>query len=207
MICLVGGFMDFNKSQTKVNLAKSFAAECQAGARYQFMATMAQTEMLVYIKDTLKMIAKNEMAHAKLFYDYILEKGGECKVQLEADYPYVEANLENSLCEEMKIEKEEFDVIYPEFAKVARDEGFKDIAESFELVARVENTHAKMLKLLCEGYKNKSLYKSKNKMLLKCSNCGHFDYLTESWKECPLCSLGKGNIAIDFSEIFGQKSK
>ena len=198
--------MDFNKSQTKVNLAKSFAAECQAGARYQFMATMAQTEMLVYIKDTLKMIAKNEMAHAKLFYDYIVEKGGECKVQLEADYPYVEASLENSLCEEMKIEQEEFDVIYPEFAEVARKEGFEDIAESFELVARVEETHAQMLKLMCDGYKNKSLYKSKTKRLLKCSNCGHFDYLNESWKECPLCQLGKGYIAIDFSEIFSQKS-
>ena len=199
--------MDFNKSQTKVNLAKSFAAECQAGARYQFMATMAQTEMFVYIKDTLKMIAKNEMAHAKLFYDYIIEKGGECEVKLEADYPYVEPNLENSLCEEMKIEKLEFDTIYPEFAEIARDEGFSDIAESFELVARVENTHAEILKLLCEGYKNKSLYSSKTKRLFKCSNCGHFDYLTENWKKCPLCSLDKGYIAIDFSEIFSKNAK
>ena len=68
--------MNFNDSRTKVNLARSFAAECQAGARYQFMATMAQSESLVYIKDTMKMIAKNEMAHAKLFYDYIIENGG-----------------------------------------------------------------------------------------------------------------------------------
>lgn len=194
--------MNFNESQTKVNLARSFAAECQAGARYQFMATMAQNEMLVYIKDTLKMIAKNEMAHAKLFYDYIVENGGDCKVRLEADYPYVNATLENSLCMEMQIEQEEFDSIYPEFAKTARDEGFDDIADSFELVARVERTHADMLDLLCEGYKNKSLYKSKTKRLFKCSNCGHFDYLTENWKECPLCSLEKGYIAIDFSSIF-----
>jgi rubrerythrin len=80
-----GGIMDFNESQTKVNLAKSFAAECQAGARYQFMATQAQMEGLVYVKDTMKMIAKNEMAHAKLFYDYIIEKSGECVVDLKAD--------------------------------------------------------------------------------------------------------------------------
>lgn len=194
--------MNFNTSQTKENLAKSFAAECQAGARYQFMATMAQTEMLVYIKDTMKMIAKNEMAHAKLFYDYIVDKGGECKVQIEADYPYVNSTLESSLCQEMQVEQEEFDTIYPEFARVAREEGFEDIAESFELVARVEKTHAEILKLLCDGYKNKSLYKSRMNRLFKCSNCGHFDYLTENWKECPLCHLGKGYIAIDFSEIF-----
>ena len=194
--------MNFNESQTKVNLAKSFAAECQAGARYQFMATMAQNENLVYIKDTMKMIAKNEMAHAKLFYDYIVENGGDCKVSLEADYPYVNADLENSLCMEMQIEQEEFDTIYPEFAETAREEGFGDIAESFDLVARVEKTHAEILDMLCEGYKSKSLYKSKTKRLFKCSNCGHFDYLTENWKECPLCSLEKGYIAIDFSEIF-----
>ena len=199
--------MNFNESQTKENLAKSFAAECQAGARYQFMATMAQTEMLVYIKDTMKMIAKNEMAHAKLFYDYIVEKGGECKVQIEADYPYVNSNLESSLCQEMKIEQEEFDTIYPEFAAVAREEGFEDIAESFDLVARVEKTHAEILNLLCEGYRNKSLYRSTSKRLFKCSNCGHYDYLTENWKECPLCSLEKGYIAIDFSEVYQKNSK
>mgnify|MGYP003455708117 CR=1 FL=1 len=78
--------MNFNESQTKVNLAKSFAAECQAGARYQFMATQAQMEQLVYVKDTMKMIAKNEMAHPKLFYDYIVQYAGECKVEFEADY-------------------------------------------------------------------------------------------------------------------------
>jgi len=199
--------MNFNESQTKLNLAKSFAAECQAGARYQFMATQAQMEMLVYIKDTLKLIAKNEMAHAKLFYDYIIEKGGESKIDIRADYPYVQPTLEKSLCLEMQIEQEEVDTIYPEFARVAREEGFDDIAESFELVARVEQTHADMLDVLCEGYKNKSLYKSKIKRLFKCSNCGHFDYLTENWKECPLCSLEKGYIAIDFSEIFENASK
>lgn len=194
--------MNFNESQTKRNLAKSFAAECQAGARYQFMATQAQSQMLVYIKDTMKMIAKNEMAHAKLFYDYIVENCGECNVEIEADYPYVQPSLEKSLCLEMEVEQKEFDTIYPEFAKIAREEGFDDIADSFELVARVEKTHAEILSLLCEGYKNKSIYKSKTERLFKCSNCGHFDYLTESWKECPLCSLEKGYIAIDFSEIF-----
>lgn len=194
--------MNFNESQTKVNLAKSFAAECQAGARYQFMATQAQNEMLFYVKDTMKMLAKNEMAHAKLFYNYIVEKGGECKVDLEADYPYAEPKLDVSLCAEKKIEQEEFDTIYPEFAKVAREEGFKDIAESFELVAAVEKTHAEILDYLCKGYKQNSLYKSKAKRLFKCSNCGHIANLTESWNKCPLCSLDKGYVAIDFCDVY-----
>lgn len=199
--------MNFNESQTKVNLAKSFAAECQAGARYQFMATQAQMEQLVYVKDTMKMIAKNEMAHAKLFYDYIVEKSGECVVDLHADYPYVEPSLEKSLCAEMQIEQEEFDTLYPEFARIAREEGFKDIAESFELVAKVEKTHANILEVICEGYKKKSLYKGKVKRMLKCSNCGHLAEQAEGWQECPLCSLNQGYITLDFTEAFEKALK
>lgn len=194
--------MNFNESQTRENLAKSFAAECQAGARYQFMATQAQLEQLVYVKDTMKMIAKNEMAHAKLFYDYIVEKSGECVVDINADYPYVETNLENSLCAEMQIEQEEYDTLYPEFARVAREEGFKDIAESFELVAKVEKTHANILEIICNGYKKNALYKGKSKRILKCSNCGHIAEKTEGWQECPLCSLNQGYITLDFTEAF-----
>ena len=194
--------MKFNESQTKQNLAKSFAAECQAGARYQFMATQAQNEMLVYVKDTLKLIAKNEMAHAKLFYDYIVEKcGDECKVEFGADYPYVDPKLDVSLEKEAEIERDEFENLYPEFARVAREEGYDDIATSFEEVAKVEQTHSEMLKQITSGYKNNNMYSSRSKQLLKCSNCGHIECATDGWKKCPLCSLGQGYIALDFSEV------
>ncbi len=195
--------MDFKKSKTKQNLAKAFAAECQAGARYQFMATQAQNEKLVYVKDTLKQIAKNEMAHAKLFYDYILDKcGEECKVDIEADYAYIQPTLKVSLSAEAEVEQSEFDTVYPAFAKQAKDEGFKDIATSFEAVAKVEKTHAEILKYLSKNYAKNSLYKSKVKKLFRCTNCGHIDNSTEGWKECPICSLEQGNIAIDYSQIF-----
>ncbi len=197
--------MNFNNSETKQNLAKAFAAECQAGARYQFMATQAQNEGLIYVKDTMKQIAKNEMAHAKLFYDYILDNcGEECKVDIEADYAYIQPSLEVSLSAEAEVEQSEFDTIYPEFAKIASKEGYKDIAESFEQVAKVEKTHAEILKYLNKNYVKNSLYKSKLKKLFRCTNCGHIDNLTEGWKECPLCSLEQGNIAIDYSQIFAE---
>lgn len=199
--------MKFNESLTKQNLAKSFAAECQAGARYQFMATQAQNEELFFVKDTLKLIAKNEMAHAKLFYDYIVENSGEkCEVEFNADFPYIDPSLQNSLKEEAKIEREEFDSIYPEFAKIARDEGFKEIAESYELVAEVEKSHAEMLNKILLGYEKKNMYKSRSKTLYKCSNCGHYDCLTEGWKTCPVCSLPEGYIAIDFADVFDKCS-
>ena len=194
--------MDFNNSKTKQNLAHAFAAECQAGARYQFMATQAQNEQLVFIKDTLKMFAKNEMAHAKLFYDYILENsGGECEVNICADYPYVEPALADSLRAEVDIELDEFENLYPKFAEIAKDEGFDDIANSFLVVSKVEKTHAEMLKKLAKGYDKESLYKNRQKVLMKCSNCGHIDLKTNGWQQCPLCLMGQGYIEINFSDV------
>ncbi len=195
--------MDFNKSKTKQNLARSFAAECQAGARYQFMATQAQLEKLTFIKDTMKMLAKNEMAHAKLFYDFIADKSGDiAKVEIVADYPFTEESLENTLKQEAKIENEEFEKIYPDFAKVARSEGFEDIAVGFDLVGAVEKTHAGILNYLYTNYKEKTLYKNKNKVVQKCSNCGHIAYQANGWKKCPLCNFDQGAIQISFSKIF-----
>ena len=194
--------MDFNNSKTKINLAKSYAAECQAGARYQFMATQAQLEKYTFIKDTMKLIAKNEMAHAKVFYDYILEKsGGNCEVTIEADYPYIDPKLDVSLKEESLVEKEEYEKIYPKFAEVARKEGFKDVAETFELIAGVEKTHAKMLEYLAKHYSEKNIYKHSEKTVFKCSNCGHIAYQTDGWKKCPLCSMDQGAIMIDYSAL------
>ena len=195
--------MNFIESQTRKNLAKAFAAECQAGARYQFMATQAQNEKLFFIKDTMKMLAKNEMAHAKLFYDYIVENSGKDSiVEFEADYSYLESKLCISLLKEAEIEKHEFDEIYPTFAEVARQEGYKEIAQSFELVANVENSHARILEHLNKLYSNGKMYESKEKSVFRCTNCGHLAYLNVGWKTCPLCSLDQGYIALDFSKIF-----
>ena len=193
--------MKFKDSKTKENLAKAYAAECQAGARYQFMATKAQSEQLAYIQGTMKMLAKNEMAHAKLFYDYIIDNGGECNILISADYPYVLSDLESSLKAEAEVEREEFEEIYPEFAAIAREEGFEDIAESFDVVAKVEKTHSAILKYLAKNYNSNSYYKSREKILLKCSNCGHIDKGTDAWEICPLCSLGKGYVEINYNPI------
>ena len=85
--------MDFNESVTKINLARSFSAECQAGARYQFVSKMALADDQKFLSDTMKTLAKNEMAHAKLFYDYIVEKGSAKNIGIEAGFPFETAEL------------------------------------------------------------------------------------------------------------------
>ena len=194
--------MEFNDSVTKTNLARSFAAECQAGARYQFMSKKALADNQQFLSDTMKTLAKNEMAHAKIFYDYIIEKsnGSVKNISIEAGFPFEEPELRNSLLEESKIELSEADNIYPSFARIAKDEGFLDIAKSFEMVANVEATHHKILDSLASLYKTNRMYKRTNPTEWKCSSCGYVSIAKESFKECPLCKMPQGYIIIDLEK-------
>lgn len=194
--------MDFNESTTKTNLARAFSAECQAGARYQFMSKMALADQQQFLSDTLKTLAKNEMAHAKVFYDYILQNsGGTVKnIPIEAGYPFGQPELKTSLLEESKIELAEADNIYPSFARIARDEGFCDIAKSFEMVAEVEATHHTILEFLGCLYKNNKMYKRDKETKWKCSSCGLETVGKEGFKECPLCHMPQGYIIINIDK-------
>ncbi|MGN1201168.1 MAG: rubrerythrin family protein [Candidatus Caccovivens sp.] len=194
--------MDFNESVTKTNLARSFAAECQAGARYQFMSKMALQDQQQFISDTMKTLAKNEMAHAKVFYDYILQysNGSVRNIAIEAGFPYEVPELKTSLMEESKTEESEAKNIYPSFARIAKDEGFLDIAKSFDMIASVEDTHSKILAYLATLYKGGKMYKRENRTEWKCSSCGHIEISKEAFKTCPLCHLPQGYVIIDFEK-------
>ncbi len=194
--------MEFNDSTTKINLARSFAAECQAGARYQFMSKMALQNQMQFLSDTMKTLAKNEMAHAKVFYDHILQnsKGNVRNIAIEAGFPFEMPALETSLMEESKNETSEAENIYPSFARIARDEGFIEIAKSFEAISKIEASHARILKYLANLYSKKRLYKRDNPTEWKCSSCGHVEHSKEAYKCCPVCSLPQGYVIIDLEK-------
>lgn len=190
--------MEFNQSKTKENLARAFAAECQDGARYQFMAKAALSEGMSFISDQLKMLAKNEMAHGSRLYELMLKycKGKEDNVPIEAGYPFEPPALNQSLKTASEIELYEAKSIYPAFSKVAKDEGFDEIADAFTLIGQVEASHAQKLESLATLYKNGKLYKSSEKMSWSCSNCGHSAETKEGWLNCPLCNYPQGYIMI-----------
>ena len=193
--------MDFQQSKTKEILARSFAAECQEGARYQFMAKLALQEGNSYLSMIIRTLAKNEMAHAQQFFNKISKYGKDNvqNINVNAGYPFRSGELVTLLKLEAQNEKGSGERIYPKFASIARDEGFDDVADLFEMVAKVEISHQHTLEELHKKLKNNSLYKSKDIHPFKCDECGTVIRAKMAPKTCPLCNMGQGYYRIDFS--------
>ncbi|MCI7002863.1 MAG: hypothetical protein MR904_00780 [Clostridia bacterium] len=203
--------MDFNKSKTKENLARGFVAECTAGARYQFMAKDAKANGYGFLADTFKALAKNEMAHARVFYDYLLNQGKkgtatDCKncgyknIDIAMGIPFTNYVLPESLHYESETELHENQEVYKVFEKEAMDEGFKDVAESFHYVVQVEHCHYLKLKELYQKMSANKLYKLPKVNKWKCTNCGTELELKEAPKTCPMCGYDQGYYMVPMQD-------
>lgn len=192
--------MNFDESQTKTNLARAFAGECQAGARYQFIAQKAMQEGKKNIQMLFKTLAKNEMAHAKTFWDLIAKNTTEPQenIEIKAGYPFQDSELLEMIKFASNNEKSENTTIYPSFSKIAEDEGFKEIAEKFKLVALVENDHFMILDELYNKLKSKDLYKNPTDYNWKCGHCGHTHLSKQSFEICPLCNMDNGHVELTY---------
>ena len=188
--------MDFKKTKTYENLAKSFAGECMAGMRYQFTALLATQQGYISLANEIREIAKNETNHAKVFFDYILAHGNE-DITFCGDFPFKGDTLENGLKFALEAEIKESSEVYPEFAKIAREEGFTDIANTFDMVAKVEKAHAKKFEILYKGITDKTLLTSENKKLYVCSQCGYSEERETAWNICPLCQANSGFVDLN----------
>lgn len=198
---------EFDKSRTKQNLARAFAGECQDGARYQFMATLAQDEGYNYMQTIFKTHAKNEMAHAKKFYNLITDNCS-CKqknIEICGGYPFTKGNLLDTIKDAMGVEESQSDNVYPDFAKVAKDEGYPDIAKAFLFASSVENCHKLMLEQLYTKLKGKKLYKSPTAIKWKCSNCGFEHTAKNAWDVCPSCDKPQGYVEIPIDMLSGEE--
>ncbi|MDD4110691.1 MAG: rubrerythrin family protein [Clostridia bacterium] len=193
--------VEFEKSQTKKILARLYLGECQDGARYQFLGQQAKTEKLAYMQDLMKALAKNEMSHAKLLYDYILKYGNlEKNIEITAGYPFISYQLDPGLKLAAEAEFAQFDSIYPTFARIAKDEGYDDVANTILMIADVENIHSQQLDELYQKLKSKKLYKMQQANKWKCSKCGHENAAKESWAICPLCHYDQGYTIIPLAD-------
>lgn len=189
--------MQFEKTETFKNLARSFAGESQAGMRYQLIAKLAMKEKLKTLSDAIRVIAKNETVHATQFFNKLVEKAGNREsIEFDADYPYHLGTLEEGLKFAMMDETNETKDIYPSFAETAKKEGFEDVASLFKLVAGVEEQHRIVFEYLHNAVKNGTLYTCEHPIVWICSECGYMHVSTQAWKVCPLCKAEQGYVDL-----------
>ena len=169
---------------TEKNLLKSFAGESQARNRYTFFASVAKKEGYEQIAWIFHETADNEKEHAEVFFKHL--EGGD--VEITAAYPAGKiGNTAENLLAAAEGEKLEWGTLYPEFEKIAEEEGFEDIAESFEEIAEVEEQHEKRYRKLLENVKNGSVFKKDVEAKWKCRNCGYVHTGKEAPDTCPAC--------------------
>ena len=171
-------------TKTEQNLLKAFAGESQARNRYIMFAKQARKEGLEQIAMLFEETAINEEQHAKRFFGFL--EGG--MVEITATYPAgkVGTTLEN-LHEAAEGENEEWTILYPEFAKIAEEEGFREIAAAFKMIAKVETAHEKRYRKLYENLEKGMVFKHNNKIVWKCIKCGYLHEGEEAPKVCPAC--------------------
>ena len=171
-------------TRTEKNLLTAFAGESQARNRYTYFASAARKEGFEQIADIFTETAENEKEHAKVFFQYL--EGDD--VEITAAYPAgmikdTKTNLEAAATGENL----EWTTIYADFAKVAKDEGFPEIASSFEQIAKVEKFHEARYRKLADNVATGEVFKKKATVKWHCRNCGYVHEGLEAPKECPAC--------------------
>lgn len=180
-------------TRTEVNLLTAFAGESQARNRYTFFASLAKKEGFVQIANIFEETANHEKEHAKRFFSYL--EGGEAEIK--ASFPAGKiSNTYENLKEAEAGEHYEQTIMYPEFAKIAREEGFEEIALLFEAVAVSERQHEKRYRELAENIKKGRVFKREEKVVWKCTNCGYLHEGTEPPEKCPACQHPKAYFEI-----------
>ncbi|MDD5477175.1 MAG: rubrerythrin family protein [Candidatus Omnitrophica bacterium] len=171
-------------SKTEKNLLKAFAGESQARNRYTYFASAARKEGYEQITNIFSETAENEKEHAKMFFKHL--EGGD--VEITAAYPAgmiedTKSNLEAAAAGENL----EWTTLYSDFAKIAKDEGFAEIARSFEQISKVEKFHESRYRKLINNIGNAEVFKKNAVVKWHCINCGYVVEGTEAPKECPAC--------------------
>lgn len=171
-------------SQTEKNLLKAFAGESQAKNRYEFAAKVAKTEGYEQISAIFLETALQEQQHAKRFFKFL--EGG--MVEITASYPAgVTGTTKDNLKDAVDGETEEWTDLYPEFAKIAEEEGFKQIATAFKAISMAEKVHAERYKKLLENLMGNKVFERNEKVFWYCRKCGYIHFGTKALKNCPAC--------------------
>lgn len=180
-------------TQTEQNLLKSFAGEAQARTRYEFFSSVAKKEGYVQIAAIFQETADQEKEHAKRFFKFL--EGG--MTEITAEYP---AGIIGTTKENLKAaaegENEEWTDLYPEFAKIAKEEGFPAVAAAFKMIATVEAEHERRYLKLLQNISEDQVFMKDGKVWWKCLNCGYVYESEKALETCPACLHPKSYMQV-----------
>lgn len=169
--------MELKGSKTEANLLAAFAGESQARNKYDYAASQAKKEGYEQISSIFEETARNEKEHAKMWLKLV--NGGKI------------GNTSDNLKAAAEGENYEHTDMYKEFAQVAREEGFNDIADLFDGVAAIEKEHEERFLTLLKNLESDMVFKSGEETIWVCRNCGHVYRSKEALDVCPVCKHGK----------------
>ncbi len=170
-------------TKTEQILINSFAGESMARNRYTFFAKQAKEEGFEQIAEIFRMTAENEKEHAKMFYEYL----GETDGKPNETYPFILGSTEENLKSAIEGEHEEWVQLYAEGEKVAKEEGFDEISDTFRHVRRAEEHHEKRFKKLLTNVVNETVFKKEEAIEWMCRECGYVYYGESAPHQCPNC--------------------
>jgi rubrerythrin len=171
-------------SRTEQNLLKAFAGESQARMRYNYFSKQAKKEGFEQIAAIFEETALNEKAHAKRFFKFL--EGG--MVEITAAYPAgIIGSTEENLKASADGENEEWTELYPEFARIAEEEGFKEVATAFKMIAKVEKAHEERYRTFFNNLQEGIVFEREGVMIWKCRVCGYIHEGKKALKNCPAC--------------------
>ena len=180
-------------TKTEQNLLKAFAGESQARGRYTMFSAVASEEGYEHIAAAFLETAEQERVHAQQFFQYL--DTGEA-LEITAAYPAGKiGTTEENLLAAAKGENEEWEKIYPEFAKIANDEGFADVSRTFRAVAIAEKQHEKRYRGFLARLKAGELFKRES-VIWVCRNCGYVAANPTAPGTCSVCKKPQGWFEI-----------
>ena len=174
---------ELNGTKTEQNLMAAFAGESQARNKYTYFASKAKKEGYEQIAALFMETAENEKEHAKLWFKYL--EGGEIKSTAE------------NLLHAAEGENYEWTDMYAEFAKVAMEEGFPEIAAKFRLVGEVEKHHEERYLKLLANIENNTVFEKEEVVVWECLNCGHIHVGPKAPGVCPVCDHPQAHFALE----------
>ena len=183
-------------TDTAENLLKAFAGESQARNRYTYYADKAKEEGYMQIANVFLETARNEREHARRFFKFLIEEFEGENIAIHADYPVGLGTTQQNLQYAAAGERDEWENLYPRYARIAEEESFRAINACFTQVAKVEVEHeARYLKLL-ENIEQHRVFEREEETEWKCENCGYIHRGKTPPKICPTCLFPSGYFEI-----------